>query len=441
VTGPRSLSFTTHRRPTRRPWVRVLVWLGVLALVAVVAVALMAGLLWGYAWTQLGGSEVPALAAEGDDALGDGGATAPEGTTTVLVALTEPTDGTEAQAVPLAGPVALLQVGGPRGDDPVAVVLPAQLPVSVDGDGPMALRDVHAAGGADLLLRSVVDYTQIAVDHVVVAGADVVPRLVDALGPVEACAADCTTVDTVGAAETVAAYTDPDADPADVGDALVELAAIVQGLSAEADLVAAVSSPFDTRRAIDLLGRDVLSDASLRGGELFPVAERVAEGGQLTAVTLPSVANPDTGEVLILPEQAATRFALLREGGVPTATPEDDEAEILAGVTVAVQNGTGTDGFAGVLSTQVEALGVRVVGTENAASFDVERTAVAYGADDQEAEAAAIVLARELGDADLVALDRAPTFEGEPVTLRVVGGEDLDSGGPAEPADDEDEEA
>jgi hypothetical protein len=433
VTGSRSLTFSTQRRPKRRRWVRVAVALFVLVLVAAVIVVLTGGLLWGYAWSRLGGTELPSLSADGDDALGAGGATSPEGTTTVLLALTEPTDATDetdASGVPVVGPVALLQIGGPRGDDPVAVVLPAALPVSVDGEAPMPLADVHATGGPDLLLRTVVDYTQIDVDHVVTAATDAIPGLVEALGPVEACADTCVSIDVTEAEQAVADYTDPATTPDGSAEALRELAVVVRGLGGATDPVAALSSPFATRRAIDILGSDVTTDAGLRGGALFPLADRVAASGELTAVSLPAIANPDSGELVILPEQAATRFALLREGGVPTASPEDDEAALIAEATVAVQNGTGTDGYAAALSTQVEALGVRVVGTENALSFDVERTRVAYGPDDPEAEAVAIVLARELGDAELVALDRAPSFEGEPVTVQVIGGSDLDTGEP-----------
>jgi hypothetical protein len=430
VTGSRSLTFSTQRRPTRRRWVRVVVGLFVIVLVAAVVVVLTGGLLWGYAWARLGGTELPSLSADGDDALGAGGASSPEGTTTVLLALTEPTDATDPSGVPVVGPVALLQIGGPRGDDPVAVVLPAALPVSVDGEAPMPLADVHATGGPDLLLRTVVDYTQVDVDHLVTAATDAIPGLVEALGPVEACADTCVSIDAAEAEQAVAAYTDPSTTPAGSADALVELAVVVRGLGGATDPVAALTSPFATRRAIDILGSDVTTDAGLRGGALLPLADRIAASGDLTAVSLPAIANPDSGELVVLPEQAATRFALLREGGVPTASPEDDEAALIAEATVAVQNGTGTDGYAAALSTQVEALGVRVVGTENALSFDVERTRVAYGPDDPEAEAVAIVLARELGDAELVALDRSPSFEGEPVTVQVIGGSDLDTGEP-----------
>jgi hypothetical protein len=427
VTGSRSLTFSTSRRPARRRWVRVVVGLVVVALLVVVGAALIAGSLWTYAWVRLGGTDLPSLTAA-EDSLGAGGATSPEGTTTVLVALTEPTDQEGSQAAALAGPVALVQVGGPREDDAAVVLLPPQLPVTVDGEPTTPLGEVHRTAGPDALVRSVVDYTQIAVDHVVTASADAVPGMVESLGPVEVCHDACRTVDAEAVRAALATYTDPAAAPTDVAGAFGELAAVIRGLAAEADPAAVLASPFATRRAIDVLADDVTTDASLRGAAALPIADRIATSGDVAVVTLPGVVNPDSGELLVLPEQAATRFALLREGGVPTQSTADDEAALLADATVAVQNGTGTTGYAATLETRLAALGVRVVGTENAASFDVERTRVAYGPDDPAAEATAVLIARELGDVELVALDRAPTFEGAPVTVQVVGGADLDTG-------------
>ncbi|WP_052666143.1 LCP family protein [Nitriliruptor alkaliphilus] len=429
MTGSRSLTFSTARRPQRRRWVRVVVGLLIVALLAVVLLALSGGLLWAYAWARLGGTELPSLAAEGDEALGAGGATSPEGTTTVLIALTPPRDATDPAGVPLAGPVALVQVGGPRGDDAAVLVLPSQLPVSVEGEAPMTLAQVHAAGGPDVLLRTVVDYTEIDVDHVVIASETTLPQLVEALGPIEVCTTGCTTVDHAQATTTLAGLLTDDAAPADVARALDEVAALLRGLGAATDPVGAITSPLASKRVIDIIAADVTTDANLRGGALLPLAEQLSTTGAVAIVQLPGVVNPDTGRLLVLPEQAATRFAVLREGGVPEASADDDEAAFLAAATVSVQNGTGTAGYAADLEAQLSALGVRVVGTENAPTFDVERTQVIYGPDDPAVEAAAILIARELGDVDLVADERQPTFEGEPVSIRVIGGADLDTGG------------
>jgi hypothetical protein len=426
VTSSPSLSFSSHR-PKRRRWVRVVVGLLAVALLLVVLVALSGTLLWTYSWARLGGTSMPALTADDVEALGEGGATAPDGTTTVLVALTGPREGDDTEPVQLAGPVALVQVGGPRGDDPVVLLLPDQLPISVEGGGPQPLRQVHATGGPDLLVRSVVDYTQVEVDHVVTAAVDAVPRLVDALGPVEICTTDCREVDADEVTGMVDRLADDGTEADEVATAAVELAAVIGAIGADTDPLGLVVSPLATKRAIDVLATDVTTDVSLRGAAALPVLDRLAAVGDVTIVQLPGVLNPDSGELLLFPEQAATRFAVLREGGIPTETPEDDRAELLAAASVAVQNGTGTAGYAARLEAQLAAAGVRVVGTENAPSFEVERTQVAYGPEDPAAEAAAILLARELGDVDLVALERQPTFEGSPVTVLVIGGADLDT--------------
>lgn len=429
MTGSRSLTFSTARRPQRRRWVRVVVGLLIVALLGVLLLASSGGLLWAYAWARLGGTDLPSLAAEGDAALGAGGATSPAGTTTVLIALTPPHDDTDPAGVPLSGPVAVVQVGGPRGDEAAVLVLPSQLPVSVEGDAPMTLAEAHAAGGADVLLRTVVDYTEIDIDHVVIASEDALPRLVEALGPIEVCTTGCTTVDHDQATATLAAFTAGDAGPADVVLALDEVAALLRGLGAATDAMGVITSPLASKRAIDILAADVTTDANLRGGALLPLAEQLSTAGAVSVVQLPGVVNPETGQLLVLPEQAATRFAVLREGGVQATAPEDDEAALLAAATVSVQNGTGTAGYAADLEAQLSALGVRVVGTENAPTFDVERTQVIYGPEDPAAEAAAILIARELGDVELVADERQPTFEGEPVSVRVIGGADLDTEG------------
>jgi hypothetical protein len=203
---------------------------------------------------------------------------------------------------------------------------------------------------------------------------------------------------------------------------------MVAGAADRIDLQRAVTSPFDAKRTIDVLADRVVTDASLRGAALLPLAERLADPGAVAVAGLPGVTNPETGRLLVLPEQAETRFALLREGGVPTAGEEDEVASVLADTVVAVQNGTGTAGYAAELEARLTAAGVQVVGTENADDFGYGTTVVRYGPDDQVAEAAAIVLAGELGDVQLEAVDRELSFEGDPVGVVVVGGADLDDG-------------
>jgi hypothetical protein len=373
---------------------------------------------------RLGGTSFAALA-DADEALGAGGATSPAGTTTVLVAMTEERDPTDPNEAALAGPVALVQVGGSRGDAAAVLVLPPQLRVSVDGEPPMALSEVHELGGADLLLRAVIDYTEIEVDHVVAASRAAIPGLVDALGPVVGCETTCDDGDADGARARVEAFGAAES-PSDAGAALAQLTQVVEQLAGKVDVVGVLTSPFASKRAIDVLADHVQTDVSLRGAAALTVSERLAGTHEVALVSLPGVLNPDSGQLIVLPEQAALRFALLREGGVPEETEEDDERALLAGATVAVQNGTGTTGYAAALEARLAAAGFQVVGTENASNFSFERSVVRYGPDDPSAEAAAVLVARELGDVELEELDRAPTFEGDPVTVLIIGGADLD---------------
>lgn len=424
VTTP-PLSFST--RPKRRRWVSVVVGVVAVAVVGALLVAGTAGLLWLYAWFQLAPSDVAGLTSQEDrPTLAADGPSAPEGVTTALVAVVEEQDPTLPGEAPLAGPVALVQSGGERGDDVAVVLLPAALPVAVDGEGRLSLEDAHERGGPDRLVQAVVDHTGIAIDHFVAADTVALPTLADVVGDLEVCTPACTTVDAAEVDDRVAAY-GAASSPAELEDAFADLVVVLEAVSARVDARAALTSPFATRRAIEVLADRVTTDVALRGAAVLPVADRLAQAGEVAVATLPGVTNPESGQLLVLPEQSEVRFALLREGGVPTSSPEDDDAAVLADVRVSIQNGTGTTGYAAQLEDQLTAAGVPVVGTENAASFDQQRTALRYDADDPLGEVGAVLLAEILGgDVELVAADRPPTFEGEPVTVTVIGGTDLD---------------
>lgn len=421
------LSFST--RPKRRRWTRVVVAVLILAALVAVLVAAAAGLLWVYAWFRLAPTAVAGLTVDDEVvAMPEDGPTAPDGVTTALVALVEERDPTLPGDPALTGPVALVQSGGARGDDVAVVLLPAGLPVAVDGEGTMALSDVHEAGGPDLLVRAVVDHTGIAIDHLVTADTAAVPDLVDALGNVEVCDPNCTALTVDDARSRVSAYADASA-PAESAAAFADLVVAIEAIADRVQVRTALTSPFATRRAIDVLSRQTTTDVALRGAAVLPVAERLADAGQVAVATLPGVTNPDSGQLLVLPEQAEIRFALLREGGVPETSAEQDDAAILSDVRVAVQNGTGTAGYAAQLEDVLSAAGVEVVGTENAASFDLGVTVLRYDSNDPLGEVAAVLLAELLdADVELEPVDRPPTFEGDPVTVMVVGGADLDAG-------------
>ena len=421
------LSFST--RPKRRRWTRVVVVVLVLVALVVTLAAAAAGLLWTYAWFRLGPTPVAGLVMEDDDAagaLGEDDPTSPDGTTTALVALVEDRDPTLPGEASLAGPVALVQTGGARGDDVAVVLLPAALPVAVDGEGAMPLGSVHEEGGPDLLVQAVVDHTGVAVDHLVAADAGALPDLVEALGDVEVCDPGCGSLGAEDARARIDAYAAA-GSPAELEASFADLVVAVEAVAGRLDARSSLTSPFATRRAIEVVSSQVTTDVALRGAALLPLAERLGASGQVSVATLPGVTNPDSGRLLVLPEQAEVRFALLRDGGVPDSSPQEDDEAILADVRVAVQNGTGTAGYAAALESVLVGGGVQVVGTENAASFDRPVTELRYDDSDPLGEVAAVLIAELLdADVELEPAEQPPTFEGEPVTVVVIGGEDLD---------------
>lgn len=418
----RELRFSTTRTPPGRRAAR-----SVGIVIAIIAVLLLlwggvVSVLWGYAWLRLGPDEVPALDAD-DEALGIGGAAGPAGATTVLVSLTGPVDPTVPRPPDLAGPVMLVQYGGER-DEPAVLALPGELPVSVAGTGEQPLNDVQSQGGTDLLVRSLTDYTGVRIDHAVSLSIDALPDLVDATAPLEVCGvAGCVvrTGDEVRSA--VAAATDEELIPL--------VAEVTQALGERIDGWFAVTSPLASRKVVETIDSEVLTDVGLRGTALLEVADALAATGPLDIGAVPLVVNPATGQIVALSEPAAVRFQHLRDGSPLRAAGDEGGTQELAeamvsAVDVAVLNGAGVDGLAGQVQAQLEATGFRVVGTGNAASFGRSETVINYVADDDEVAFAAAELAEILGDVSLEPLQQTPEFEGEDVDLLVTVGEDLD---------------
>lgn len=421
MSGSSSSVFRSVRRPPRRRWWRTvkLVLAGVLVL-ALLAVAVV-GAVWAESWLRLGGNELASLSSD-VEALGTGGARSPEDTTTVLVALVAEHDPTAARAAPLAGDVALVQVGQRR-EETAVVLLPRALEVSTDGEGDLPLSDVHERGGLDGLVRGVLDYTGVAIDHAVAATPEALGELTDALGEVERCDdGGCRMLDDEAVRLAVT-----EGGSAERAEAAVH---VVRALAGRVGPATPLHSPLRARSVISVLDDEIVTDVSLRGRRVLDVARSLATSRPLSVATVPGLRHPERGDFLVRPEQAETLFQHLRQG---TSLDGDDENDPAAGVpadvTVAVLNGAGTAGLAGRVESQLQGAGFEVVGTDNAARFDHERTVVAYGADDAAAEVAAVLLAEQLGDVALEPGERRPVFEGEPVDVLVTVGRDLDDEG------------
>lgn len=436
MSAPLSPLLSSGRRAPRRPWWRWLGALVVVVLIAVLLVAVVAGGLWGYSWVRLGPSSIDAL---DDDvvALGAQQPRAPADATTLLIVVTDPLGDPTIPGEPdLAAPVLLAQYGGPR-EVPAVVALPPTLPVVTDGEGLLTLTQVQAAGGTDGIVRAVVDYAAVAIDHVLVATTDLLPELTDDLGPIERCGVlGCREV-TGEVVRTELAQGDADQRVTATMELLRELAFTLEAPAA------ALRRPLASLGAIGTVATELTTDASLRGTTLLDIADTLRTPVDVDVVTLDVETDPDTGELVALPERSELRFQQLRDGaaltpdeppddptdgasGDPSGDPApDDEAAVPDGVTVAVLNGAGVPGLAASIRDRLEAAEIPVVGTGNAATFDRATTVVSYTEGDEAVERVATQVARQLDDAALAPVVTTLSFEDQLVDVVVTVGADL----------------
>ncbi len=412
-----SLTFSEIRRPRGA---RVARGVGIAAAVVVSLLlvwGLVVGGLWTYAWVRLGGEDIPALREGGLAALGsDEGPRAPAGATTVLVALTDSVDPTVPRPPQLEAPLVLLQVGGPR-ERPAALLLPEDVAIAED----RSFADVQAEDGTDPLVRAVVDYTDVAVDHVVSLSIDALPQLVDAIGPVEVCRRD-------GCSNPVGDEVRTQLLRSEGEELALLVADLVRSVAGELDTRWAVTSPRQVRRVVDSVAEEIVTDASLRGTGLLQLASVLASPVRVEIDTLPVLTNPASGEVVTPPETFMVRLEHLRDGSPLTeagGNTEQLEEELLAGIEVAVLNGAGVDGLASRVQVELESAGFFVVGTGNEPSFDRQRTVVAFEVEDEAGSFAAVRISEALGGVELEGIGQRPTFEGEEVDVLVRAGEDL----------------
>jgi len=416
----RALNFSTTRVPPGRRTFRVVgIVLSIVAtLVLIWAVGL--ALLWGFSWLRLGPDDLPALRDE-LSILDPDGPTAPQDATTLVVAMTGPVDPTVPRPPELIGPVVMVQYGGPR-EEPAVLSLPGDLPVEVDGQEAVPIAEAQRAGGLDLLVRTLADYSGVRIDHAVSLSIDALPELLDAAAPVEVC-------DTHGCSTPTGDELRRSLETANDEELVELIAGAARGLGQRVDGRFAVTSPLATRRVIEVVSAEVFTDVGLRGLSLLEVAGALADPVALDRDTIPLVVSPETGTIVPLVEPAAVRFQHLQDGSTLRATAEtagtaDLEADMVGAAEVAVLNGAGVDGLAGQVQVQLETAGFSVVGTGNAASFDRTDTVISYKVDDPRMEIAAVELAETLDGATLEALEQNPRFEDDAVDLLVTIGED-----------------
>ncbi|MFO7779241.1 MAG: LCP family protein [Nitriliruptoraceae bacterium] len=412
-----SLTFAETRRPRGARVARTTAIVAGIALALLLVWGAVIGGVWTYAWLQLGGDDIPVLREDGLATLGSvDGPTAPQDATTVLVALTGPVDPTIPRPPALEAPLVLLQAGGPR-ERPAALLIPEDVPLARE----LTFADIQAEGGTDPLVRAVVDYTDVAVDHVVSTSIDALPRLFDAMAPIEVCRRDGCSTPRGDEVRTLLLQAED--------EELALLAAdLVRSVAATLDTRWVVTSPRAAWRVVDAVSEEVVTDASLRGARLLEVAALLGEPVRLEVDRLPVLVNPETGRVLPIHEPVQVRLEHLRNGTPLTGQggrTEDLETELLAGIEVGVLNGAGVDGLASRVQVELESAGFAVVGTGNAPRFDRARTVVTYREDEEAAAFAAVRLSEALGGVELDAIAQRPTFEGVEVDLLVIAGEDL----------------
>lgn len=390
--------------------------LAALAAIATVWVLLLVWV-WATTWFALDGDEVSTLRPD-VLSLGATGARAPEDATTVLVALTAPMDETRPRPPELAGPILLVQVGAGR-DLPAVLVVPSSLVVTVDGSGELELDEVQAQGGIDLVVRALMDYSEVRIDHAIALSVDLLPGLVRALGPLEVCGVlGCTTP----TPDEVRAW-QVDPDPT---EAVRRATDVVRAVSGALTLQDTALSPIATRRAVRLIDAQAVTDVPLRVAPLLRLSAALTEPVRLDIEVLPVVADPSTGRSIVLAEAAMLRFQRLQQGqGFEGIDPVLDMAELKREVDVAVLNGAGIDGLAAVVAEDLAAEGFVIAGTGNAPGFEEVRTVIRYRAGDDRAEQVALLLAEALEGALVEPGERTPTLEGEVVGIEVTLGTDL----------------
>lgn len=412
-----SLTFSATRRPRGARVARVTAIVAGIVLASLLLWGAVIGGVWTYAWLRLGGEDVPVLREDGLATLGSvDGPRAPADATTVLVALTGPVDPTIPRPPALEAPLVLLQAGGPR-ERPAALLIPEDVPLAQG----LTFADIQAEGGTDPLVRAVVDYTDVAIDHVVSLSIDALPRLVDAMAPIEVCRSAGCSSPRGDEVRTLLLQAE--------GEELALLTAdLVRSVAAVLDTRWVVTSPRAAWRVVDAVSEEITTDVGLRGARLLEVAAVLREPVRLEVDRLPVLVNPVSGEVLPIHEPVQVRLDHLRNGTPLTGEggrTEDLEADLLAGIEVAILNGAGVDGLASRVEVELEASGFAVVGTGNAPSFDRARTVVTYREDEEAAAFAAVRLSEALGGVELDAIAQRPTFEGAEVDVLVIAGEDL----------------
>lgn len=396
VSGLRSNVFSTPRRRRRR-WATAvrLTSLLILALV-VLAVAVLLGL-WRYASTQIDEVELPSL-----DQNQEPGAPqdAVAGTLNVLVVGTDSREGfteeelrelgTEDIGTNLTDTIMLVQVA-PTRKQAVIVSFPRDLRVDPPGEpGVMKINAVHAAGGADLLVQTVQDFTGVIIDHYAEINMKGFLDLTDAVGGVEVCLDEplvdayagidlpsgCQLLDgkeAVGFVRSRRVATEQFG--ADDFGRINKQQYFIRQTMAKVRSAGTLLNPLKVKAVIDAVGSNLTTDRDLGPREMLNLAGSLQElePSEVATRTVPGYWSPETGFVHAYPEQAEALFQSLRDADdLPDVGTEAPEELAPADVRVLVLNGIGTEGLASDMADYLTDKGFQVVDATNADEYDPE---------------------------------------------------------------------
>jgi LCP family protein required for cell wall assembly len=302
----------------------------------------------------------------------------------------------------------------------------------------MKINAVHAAGGADLLVRTVQDFTGVIIDHYAEINMKGFLALTDAVGGVEVCLDEpledvyagidlpegCQNLDGkegVGFVRSRRVATEQFG--ADDFGRINKQQYFIRQAMAKVRSAGTLLNPLKVKAVIDAVGSNLTTDRDLGPREMLSLAGSLQnlEPSDVATRTVPGYWSPDTGFVHAYPEQAEALFQSLRDAetlpDVGTEAPAELEPK---DVRVLVLNGVGTEGLASDVADFLTDKGFQVVDATNADEYDpdLQDLTIQYTAGEV---ARANLLQEYLGDVPvtLVEVEPGTLADGVDVVLTV----------------------
>ena len=284
----------------------------------------------------------------------------------------------------------------PDRDRPVLVSLPRDLRASVKGET-NKLNAAYAFGGPDLLVKTVTETTGLPIHHYAEIDFAGFLKVVDALGGITLCnrsgrrlddryanlhmGPGCQEMNGVKALAFVRAR-HVDSDFGRIGRQQEFMRAVL----AEVERRGSLTSLPTLKGVADIATDHIRTDDTLGTGTAILLARRLRklDPASLDMRVYPSVASPPrcagcAAFVDPLPEAAILMRALARDAAqLPPVGLPGGKGVSLATTPVTVLNGSGAEGAAARAAAGLRRLGVKVVGTGNAAAPTGQATTLAY---------------------------------------------------------------